>query len=199
MSLGVLFIAAVSEGEQTLMDFKSVLSLLLKKFNEENINYALMGGFALGLWGVGKTTVDIDFLVRREDMNGIDSIMHDAGYECKYSSENVSQYVSPLKVFGEVDFLHAFREASIEMLNRAEEKEIFDEPLKITVLKPEDLIGLKLQAIKNDPLRLRNDMADIESLINIHARKLDLSLLKKYFRIFDMEDLYKKLIKEQNK
>ena len=92
------------------MDFKSVLSLLLKKFSEENINYALMGGFALGLWGVGKTTVDIDFLVRREDMNGIDSIMHDVGYECKYSSENVSQYVSPLKVFGEVDFLHAFRE-----------------------------------------------------------------------------------------
>ena len=181
------------------MDFKSVLSLLLRKFRDENINYALIGGFAVGLWGVGKTTVDIDFLVRREDMNGIDSIMHDAGYECKYSSENVSQYVSPLKVFGEVDFLHAFREASIEMLKRAEEKEIFDEPLKITVLKPEDLIGLKLQAIKNDPLRLRNDMADIESLINIHGRKLDLSLVKKYFQIFDMEDMYKQLIEGENK
>jgi len=181
------------------MDFKSVLSLLLRKFRESNINYALMGGFALGLWGVGRTTVDIDFLVRREDMNGIDRIMHDAGYECKYSSENVSQYVSPLKVFGEVDFLHAFREASLEMLERAEEKQIFDEPLKINVLKPEDLIGLKLQAIKNDPLRWRNDMADIESLINIHGRKLDLPLVKKYFQIFDMENLYIKLFEGENK
>jgi len=177
------------------MDFKSVLSLLLNKFSEENINYALIGGFALGLWGVGKTTVDIDFLVPREDMNEIDGIMREAGYECKYSSENVSQYISPLKVFGEVDFLHAFREASLEMLKRAEQKEIFDEPLKINVLKPEDLIGLKLQAIKNNPQRSQNDMADIESLMNIHARILDLTLLRKYFQIFDMEDLYIKLTK----
>jgi len=107
------------------MHFKSVLSMLIKSVEKNNIHYALMGGFALGLWGVGKTTVDIDFLVRREDMKGIDRIMHDAGYECKYSSDNVSQYVSPLKVFGEVDFLHAFREASLDMLKRAEEKEIF--------------------------------------------------------------------------
>ena len=68
------------------MDFKSVLSMLLNRFSEENINYALIGGFALGLWGVGKTTVDIDFLVPREDMNEIDGIMREAGYECKYSS-----------------------------------------------------------------------------------------------------------------
>jgi len=104
------------------MDFKSVLSILLKRFDENNIDYGLMGGFALGLWGVGRTTVDIDFLVKRDDMKKTDEIMLDAGYECKYKSENVSQYISSLKVFGEVDFLHAFREAILEMLKRAEEK-----------------------------------------------------------------------------
>ena len=83
------------------MDFKSVLSILLKRFEENNIDYGLMGGFALGLWGVGRTTVDIDFLVKRDDMKKTDGIMREAGYECKYKSENVSQYVSPLKVFGE--------------------------------------------------------------------------------------------------
>lgn len=39
------------------MDFKAVLSLLLKKFDGNNVNYALMGGFALGLCGVGRTTL----------------------------------------------------------------------------------------------------------------------------------------------
>ncbi len=180
------------------MDFKAVLSLLLKKFNENNVNYALMGGFALGLCGVGRTTVDIDFLISRDDVKQIEKIMTEAGYECRYRSKNVSQYISPLAVFGEVDFLHAFRKASLEMLKRAQKKGIFNNSLKIRVLRPEDIVGLKLQAIKNDPQRLQKDMTDIESLLNIYGQELDRSLLKQYFYLFDMQDLYKKLIEEKN-
>ena len=181
------------------MDFKSVLSMLIKNFEKNNIHYALMGGFALGMWGVGRTTVDIDFLVNREDKGTVDRIMIEAGYDCRYSSENVSQYVSPIQVFGEVDFLHAFREASLEMLKRAEEKEIFSGSFKVKVLKPEDLIGLKLQAIKNDAKRMENDMADIKALVSVHGEKLDWSLIERYFKIFDMEEEYVKLLKEKGK
>ena len=181
------------------MDFKSVLSMLLKNFDKNNIHYALMGGYALGLWGVGRTTVDIDFLVNREDKGTVDRIMIEAGYDCRYSSENVSQYVSPLTIFGEVDFLHAFRDASLEMLGRAEEKEIFGGLLKINVLKPEDLIGLKLQAIKNDAERMENDMADIKALVIVYRKKLDWSLIERYFKLFDMEEEYVKLLKEKGK
>jgi len=58
-------------------------------------------------WGTGRIPLEVDFLVNREDIQRIDD--NQPGYECKYRSENVSQYVSPLKVFGEVDFLYAFR------------------------------------------------------------------------------------------
>jgi len=181
------------------MDFKSVLSMLLKNFEKNNIHYALMGGFAFGLWGVGRATVDIDLLVSREDMEMTDRIMLEAGYDCKYHSENVSQYVSPLTIFGEVDFLHAFRDASLEMLGRAEEKEIFGGLLKIKVLKPEDLIGLKLQAIKNDAERMENDMADIKALVSAHGETLDWSMIERYFQLFDMEEEYVKLLKGKGK
>ncbi len=178
------------------MDFKSVLSTLIKRFTEHDIRYVLMGGFALGLWGVGRTTVDIDFLVNYDDMGKVDKVMLELGYECKYKSENVSQYVSPLRVFGEIDFLHAFREASLEMLKRADEKEIFSGSLRIKVVRPEDLIGLKLQAIKNNPEREQTDMKDIESLISIHGKNIDWSLIERYLKILDMEGLYKKIKKE---
>lgn len=56
------------------MDFKLVLEKLLSAFNEQNIRYALMGRFALGAWGVPRGTVDIDFLVHREDMEKVDAI-----------------------------------------------------------------------------------------------------------------------------
>lgn len=43
------------------MDFKLVLERLLTAFKKQNnIQYALMGGFALGAWGVPWATVDID-------------------------------------------------------------------------------------------------------------------------------------------
>jgi len=175
------------------MEFKNVLSTLLKKFREKEIRYGLMGGFALGLWGVGRATVDLDFLVDRSDQKKVGKIMAEIGYECKFMSENVSQYVSPLKTYGEIDFLHAFRQASLEMLGRAEGKEIFGGELNIMVVRPEDLIGLKLQAVKNNPARKEQDMSDIKALIAVQREKIDWQLIKKYANILDAEDLLKEL------
>ncbi len=175
------------------MDFKAVIEKLVSSFEKDNILYAFIGGLALGLWGVGRSTVDIDILVSRDDMGKVDRIMTELGYECRFRSENVSQYISPLKVFGEVDFLHAFREASMEMLENAEEKTAFNNTLKIKVVRPEDLIGLKLQAIKNNPERDEQDTADIEMLISIHRKDIDWSLIKKYCIILEMDEIYEKL------
>lgn len=175
------------------MDFKKVIEQLVSSFDKAGIRYAFIGGFALGLWGRSRATADIDFLVKRDDMEKVDCVMQGLGYECKYGTENVSQYVSPLKVFGEVDFLHAFREASLEMLGRVEEKDAFDSSLKIKVLRPEDLIGLKIQAMKNNPGREMLDTADIEMLVSIHKDRLDWSLIEKYCSIFEMDDLYEKI------
>lgn len=176
------------------MDFKAVLSQLLKNFNEHNISYALIGGFAMGLWGAGRTTVDLDFLVHGKDIDRIDNIMKSLDYELRYRSENVSQYISPLKVFGEVDFLHAFREASLGMLQRAVEKEAFGS-IKIRTLIPEDLIGLKLQAIKNDPKRKAAEMEDIMFLARVYKDQVDWSLIEQYAKILEMEVLYKEIVK----
>jgi hypothetical protein len=175
------------------MDFKTVLEKLLSAFIAHNIRYALMGGFAMGLWGGSRSTVDLDFLVHRDDMDKVHETMTGLGYERRYRTENVSQYTSSVRVLGGIDFIHAFREASLEMLERAREKDIFGGSLRIRTLIPEDIIGLKLQSIKNNPSREKTDLADIEMLISVRRGDLDLKLLRKYFKIFEMEDLYKKL------
>ena len=176
------------------MDFKLVLEKLLTAFKEQNIRYALMGGFAMGLWGGSRSTVDLDFLAHRDDMRKVHAIVTDIGYERHYHTDNVSQYISPLKVFGGIDFIHAFREASLEMLERATVKDVFEGSLKIKTLAPEDIIGLKLQSVFNDPSREKVDISDIEMLVSINKENLDCELLKKYFRVFEMDDLYKKII-----
>jgi len=178
------------------MDFKTVTSGLLQRFIERRVRYGLIGGFALGLWGGTRSTVDLDFLVHRDDVANIDVIMKELGYTCGFKSENVSQYVSAQKIFGEVDFLHAFRQASLEMLDRAVEKKIFNGELIIKVLMPEDLIGLKLQAIKNNSARKEQDMADIKALKFARLGKLDWELIKRYAEILEAADLLKEFAGE---
>ncbi len=175
------------------MDFKLVLEKLLTAFKEQNIRYALIGGFAMGAWGVPRATVDVDFLVLRDDVEKVDAIMRSLSYECKYRTENVSQYVSPLQVFGEVNFLHAFRSPSLSMLQRAEDRKILGETMTVKVLKVEDLIGFKAQAIANNRKRTTTDLADIEALINAHRSNIDWSLIEEYFVLFELNDMFKEL------
>jgi len=175
------------------VDFKATIRNLVAAFERERIGYALIGGFALGLWGVHRGTVDMDFLVKREDLDRVDAIMADLGYQLRYRSENVSQFLAPLPVFGELDFLHAFRKASLEMLERAEHKVLFGNGITLAVLQPEDLIGLKLQALVNDPRREPVDRSDIEMLMAVRDRNMNWGIIREYFEIFEMLELFNEL------
>lgn len=177
------------------MDFKTVLSLIIKKFEEDNVSYALMGGFAIASLGIPRATVDLDFLVSKEDLLKVDRIVKTYGYGCVYKSEDVLQYVSSAKIFGEIDFLLAHREISITMLRRAETKEIFGGEFNIKVLKPEDIIGLKLQAIANNPKRTNQEYSDIESILENLGKNLDWKLLKQYFSLFEQDKKFEELKK----
>ena len=171
------------------MDFKLVLEKLLTAFREQDVRYALIGGMALGAWGVPRGTVYIDFLVHRDDKGKVDAVMQGLGYECKYRTENVSQYVSPLEVFGEVDFLHAFRAPSLGMFERAVERKLFGGTVSLRVLKIEDLIGFKVQAIANNENRRAQDMADIEALLALHGSAVNWFLIEEYLALFGLNDL----------
>ena len=79
------------------------------------------------------------------------------------------------------------------MLDRAAEKRTFNDELTIRVLLPEDLVGLKLQAIKNSPSLREQDMADIKALYAAQEGKLELEVIRKYAEILDAEHLLKEI------
>jgi hypothetical protein len=173
------------------MNFKVVLTSLLRRFAEAGVEAALSGGFALSTMGVFRFTKDIDFLVPEEWVETVERIMAELGYaKQNFSSAEILAYVSPLKVLGQVDFLVARRKYSRAMLTRARETPIMDGELKVKVVLPEDLIGLKLQALLNDPKnRTAVDAPDIQRLLKLHGSRLDMDLVREYFRLFEREDL----------
>src|SRR3989304_7709231 len=48
-------------GVKTDMDLETVLHQIILKMQNQKIRYALIGSFALGLWGVVRSTLDLDF------------------------------------------------------------------------------------------------------------------------------------------
>ena len=180
------------------MNLKEVLKTLIRRFHQQKIEFALSGGLALSTMGIFRFTKDIDFVVYEESKGSINEMMTALGYEKQsFSTEEIISYVSPLKVFGQVDFLLARRKYTRAMLTRARKTPIFGGEFNVKTLLPEDLIGLKVQAISNDPKnRYVVDAPDIQRLLGLHRDKMDIGLVREYFRLFDREALLDEWIRD---
>lgn len=175
------------------MELETVLKALLAGFERERIRYAVMGGFALALLQAPRDTGDLDFLVPRDDLDRLERLMASLGFERRYASENVSQYRGKDSAWGFVDFFHAFRPISLRMLERAQLRPAFGGSLSVRVLEPEDVIGLKVQGMANNPDRYNKDVADIEALMAAHGTKLDWKRLEEYFSLFRLDQVFARL------
>ena len=175
------------------MNFESSLHKLIGFLEKEPKSYAVIGGFALGLYGVARATMDLDFLINKCRADSLKDFMHKQKAQIIHESENVIQFRSPLGAVGSVDFLYAFRAPSLEMLVRSKRHKIFQGQIVIKALIPEDLIGLKIQAMVNNPKRKLYDADDIRRLIEGNERSIEWKIIEKHFTLFGQQELFKKL------
>lgn len=173
------------------MNLKEVLKTMIAKFDEQKIDFVLSGGLALSTMNIFRFTKDIDFLIFEDTREKVHEIMIKLGYELQdFSSTEIISYLSPLRAFGQVDFLLAKRKYTKAMMRRAAVKDVFNGEFQVKTLRIEDLIGLKIQAIFNDPEnRYLIDAPDIQRLLSIHQNNIDLEIIREYFKIFDKEAL----------
>jgi hypothetical protein len=158
------------------MSLQDTLTLARTTLNAENIQFALIGGFALAAHGIVRATQDIDFLVDGAQKEKARTALSAVGFRLVFESLEVLQFSG----VGQLDILLANREASKKMLSRAKTIENFPVP----VVAAEDLIGLKIQAFSNDPNRSFQDKADIQALMS-EIENLDYDLIKSYADLFD--------------
>lgn len=172
------------------MNFLKVIGEVVGELETAGVRYALIGGFALGLRGVQRATMDLDFILMLEDMGKAEAILDRFGYKRVYHSENVSHYESPDAEWGRIDILHAFRGPSLGMLARAELISV-DADVQLRVVQIEDLIGLKVQAMHNDPRRAIGDWDDIRLLLQsagVRRLTVDWELLEDYLGLFGWQE-----------
>ena len=177
------------------MNFNLVLKYLIELFNKEDISYAVIGGLALDIHGIIRTTQDIDFIVPLQDIQKIEGFMLARGYKKLFRNNEVANYASDNFELGRVDFLLAHRKYTQNMLKNTIAFDTKVSPYKLNVAQLEDLIGLKLQAHFNKKDRKTDDLKDIENIITQFRPKLNYEQIKEYFSVFNAADLLEKLWK----
>jgi hypothetical protein len=166
------------------MSLTDALIRISIELEENQIEFALIGGLALAAHGVVRATIDIDFLVHGNQKKKVKEIFLNMQYRVANETENV------LQVAGEaqVDMIFANRPLSQDMLKSADKISGFPCP----VVKAEDIIGLKVQAYKNDLTREYQDKADIQALIT-NNDDLNWDKINEYASLFGEERVINEL------
>lgn len=151
-------------------------------------SYALIGGLALAPYKVIRATQDVDLLADARLAEAIDAAVRRLGYECLYRTADVANYVRGDQ---RLDLLYASRPMAMELLASATSHQTVFGSLRVIGL--EGLIAFKLQGLVNDPRRTQ-DLEDIRALLRANPDTVNLVTVRKYFRLFDREQLLDEML-----
>ena len=169
------------------MNFEAVIDAILPFFMTERCRFAVAGAFALHAYGLSRATGDIDFIMDASCRDKVVEFLEGLGYDTLYQSEGYSNHVHAIASMGRLDFIYV-QGKTAEKLFSAMDQELVIGKWRIPVPSAEHLIALKVFAMKNDPLRIFREMADIQYLMTLP--EVDTAEVKKYFEKFDLLDKY---------
>ena len=175
-------IISLPQAREVFLDFSSVLDGIVNWFKAEGIPFAVTGGLALHAYGYTRFTADVDLLSSHAFQELVIERMEANGYETLYRSDGYSNHLHPETTLGRVDFIWV-DEATAEKIFSST-KLVAVQGIEIPVPRPEYLVAMKLQAIRNDPSRRLRDLADIQQLMRVPG--IDLEEVRDYFRRYEL-------------
>lgn len=139
---------------------------------------ALIGGLALHAYGISRATFDLDLVTVREAQDSLVRFLETEGYETLYRSEGFSNHLGRGPEGDRLDFVYVDPETSRKLFPACQPRLELGSRTAL-VPRPEHLVAMKVQAMKNDPKRALQDMADVQELLRLPG--VDLEEARGYF------------------
>ena len=148
------------------MDFARVLSTLAEFLEGEGIPYAVVGAFGLQAYGLGRATMDVDLVAEVGARQRVLAFLEALGYETLHVSSGYSNHLHPVPAMGRVDFVYVGGDTGRLLFGQCSRALDLGER-HLPVPRPEHLAAMKVHAMKNDPGRTLQEMADIQFLLRL--------------------------------
>lgn len=148
------------------MDFAATLRAVGDRLEAAGHPAVLIGGHALAAHGIVRATLDLDLLVPDTAQRDVLRLMRDLGYDELHASVGYSNHQHSDPEWGRVDFVYVGEGTATKILAAARQLE-GPGGVPVQVPAPEHLASMKALAIKNDPDRSRQEIADIQALLRV--------------------------------
>lgn len=173
-----------------LMDFERVLASLQRFFDTEGVRYAVVGGFGLHAYGLARATFDVDLAVEATIQERLVAHLESGGYETLNVTGGYSNHLHPDRVLGRLDFVYVRGDTAETLFAGCRRMPIVGE-VEAPVPRPEHLAAMKVQAMKNDPERTFQEMADLQFLVRLPG--VDRDEVRRQFVRHGLEERYREL------
>jgi hypothetical protein len=173
------------------VDFVRVFDRIAGHLDDERHPYALAGALALHAYGQSRATFDLDLLTVSAAQEPLVARLRDLGYETLHASPGYSNHQHTDPDWGGVDLIYVDEQTAGRLfpacalrlrLGRRE----------APVPRAEHLAAMKVQAMRNDPSRLLQDLADVQYLLRLAAT--DRAEVGGYFERAGLTQWYDKLV-----
>jgi len=148
------------------LDYAAVLEAIRDHLAERDVAVAVVGGWALNSYGGGRTTFDLDLVVPAAAQAELVTFLESLGYETLHVSAGYSNHLHGETSWGRVDVVYVRGTTEEEIFACATERTVFPGH-RALVPAPEHLVAMKVTAMKNDPSRRLQDLADIRALLEL--------------------------------
>ncbi|MEP6801876.1 MAG: hypothetical protein ABJC07_08070 [Acidobacteriota bacterium] len=157
------------------IDFEGQLILVSGFLEKHGYRHALVGAFAPAACGLPRTTLAPDIAVEATAQDSVVAFLEVLGYETIHRSEGYSNHLHADRDRGRIDLASLDAKTAEALFSAARP---FPGPggRPIPVPKPEHLAPMKVVAMKNDPGRTFQDLADVRFVLGaspFRRRSLD--------------------------
>lgn len=179
------------------MNYAKVFHLVVRASKKVDAPCVLIGGFAINFYKVTRNTLDIDFLITKEDFLRIKDTLLAAGYAEEFATD-VAVRFSNKKEALDIDFMIVDDLTREKIIEDGKIADIVGEKLIIPSLN--HLIALKLHAIKNNQKnRIWKDLPDIIRLIQMNNVDCKNKTFKELCLKYGNNEIYQIILKNCRK
>ena len=145
------------------MSLKDIFDSLCAFFRRNDMEFGVIGAFALYSYGYVRATKDVDFITRSRNRTAIVEHLESLGFETVHISSAFSNHVHPIGNT-RVDVMYVDGKTADEIFGSIRNRPVFKNE-SVPVVSVEHLVAMKLFSIQNDPERKYKDLADVKELL----------------------------------
>jgi hypothetical protein len=148
------------------MKFAAVLQAVTGFLDQQDARYAVIGGVAIVMYGLPRTTLDLDLVVDFAVQDLLIRWLEERGYRTVHRSSGYSNHTHSDPDWGDLDFVYVRRETA-EKLFASCRRAQGPGGQEVPIPSPEHLAALKVVSLKNDPDRAFRDQEDLRFLLHL--------------------------------